>query len=313
MTAGAHLPLGGGGEFEAIRRLVSVWGPQARGIGDDAAVLDVPGGTKLVVSTDVSVEDVHFRRTWLTPEEIGWRAAAAALSDLAAMGATPLALLWSVVVPERWRDTLDELALGVGAAARHAGASIVGGDLSKGEALSLGLTVLGHAERPLARRGARPGDAVWVTGRLGGPARALSAWLHGGRPTDKDRARFARPMPRLAQGLAAVAAGATAAIDISDGLVQDAGHLAAASGVRIELVLDDLPLVFGGEPLPAAASGEEYELVLTAPAAVDLAAMLPPGVPVTRIGRVVEGQGVGTTLGGHVVAVVPGHDHFSGL
>jgi thiamine-monophosphate kinase len=308
-----HLPLGDGGEFEAVHRLVALWGPQARGIGDDAAVLAVPAERALVVSTDVSVEDVHFRRAWLTPEEIGWRATAAALSDLAAMGAQPLALVWAAVVPARWRDALDELALGVGAAARHAGAPIVGGDLSSGEALSLTLTVLGTCERPLSRRGAVPGEHVWVTGRLGGPARALAAWQHGGRPTDKDRARFARPMPRIAQGLAAAAAGASAAVDVSDGLVQDAGHLAAASGVGLELVLDDLPLVFGGEPLPAAASGEEYELVLTAPPTLDLAAVLPPEVPVTRIGRVVAGRGVRTTLGGHVVAVVPGHDHFSGL
>ena len=309
----SHTALGAGGEFDAVRRLLAVWGPQARGIGDDASVLSVPAGASLVVSTDVSVEDVHFRRTWLTPEEIGWRATAAALSDLAAMGATPLGILWSGVIPDAWRDTLDELALGIGAAARHVGAPIVGGDLSRGQALALSLTVLGSAARPLTRSGARPGDVVWLTGRLGGPARALAAWLHGGRPTDKDRARFARPMPRVVQGLAAVHAGATAAVDVSDGLVQDAGHLAAASGVRLELSLDDVPLVFGGEPLPAAASGEEYELVLTAPADVDLAAALPPGVPVTRIGRVVAGQGVGTTLGGHHVEVVPGHDHFSGL
>lgn len=293
--------------------MLAIWGPSARGVGDDAAVLEVPAGHKLVVSTDVSVEEVHFRRTWLTPEEIGWRATAAALSDLAAMGAAPLGLVWSAVVPERWREALDEIALGVGAAARHAGAPIVGGDLSRGDALTLGVTVLGTAERPLPRRGAQIGDEVWVTGTLGGPARALAAWLAGGRPTDKDRARFARPMPRIAQGLAAAAAGATAAIDLSDGLVQDAGHLAAASGLRVELVLDALPLVFGGDPLPAAASGEEYELLLTAPPGVDLSALLPPGVPVTRIGRCVAGQGVGTTLGGHVVEVAGGHDHFSGL
>lgn len=307
----SHLALGAGGEFDAIRRLTALWGEQAQGIGDDAAVLTVPPGRSLVVSTDVSVEEVHFRRAWLTPEEIGWRATAAALSDLAAMGAEPLGVLWAGVIPDAWRDALDGLALGVGAATRHAGAAVVGGDLSRGVALSLGLTVLGAAARPLTRAGAKPGDVVWVTGRFGGPARALAAWEHGGRPSDDDRARFARPVPRIAQGLAAAAAGATAAIDVSDGLAQDAGHLAAASGVRIELRLDDLPLVPGGEPLAAAAGGEEYELVLTAPVSVDLAAALPPGVPVTRVGRVVMGHGVVTSLGDRVVEVVPGHDHFS--
>jgi thiamine-monophosphate kinase len=308
-----HVPLGGGREFELVRRLLAVWGPQATGVGDDAATLDVPPNTQLVVSTDTSVEDVHFRRTWLTPEEIGWRATAAALSDLAAMGATPLGLVWAAVIPARWADSLDEMAIGVGAAARFAGCAIVGGDLSKGESLTLTVTVFGTAERPLRRGGAQPGDAVWVTGTLGAPARALAAWEHGGRPTDKDRSRFARPMPRVAQGLAAARAGATAAIDVSDGLVQDVGHIAAASGVRVVLQLDQLPLVLGADPLPAAASGEEYELVLTAPPSVDLAAALPSGVPVTRIGHVEVGGGVVTRLGGHVVEVVPGHDHFSRL
>jgi thiamine-monophosphate kinase len=308
-----HIPLASGREFDVVRRLLALWGPHARGVGDDAAVLDVPPGAQLVVSTDSSVEDVHFRRTWLTPEEIGWRATAAALSDLAAMGAAPLGLVWAATIPAAWTDATDELAVGVGAAARHAGCPIVGGDLTRGAKLAMTLTVLGTATRPLRRRGAMPGDVVWVTGTLGGPARALAAWEHGGRPTDKDRARFARPMPRIAHGMAAAQAGATAAVDVSDGLVQDAGHLAVASGVRLVLTLDALPLVFGADPLPAAASGEEYELVLTAPASVDLAAALPPGVPVTRIGHVEAGAGVTALCGGHVVEVVPGHDHFSGL
>lgn len=308
-----HVPLGRGREFDVVRRLLTLWGPLAVGIGDDAALLPMPSAGHLVVSTDTSVEDVHFRRAWLTPEEIGWRATAAALSDLAAMGATPLGLVWAAVIPARWADSVDEMAIGVGAAARHAGCPIVGGDLSNGDALTLTVTVFGTAERPLRRSGAKAGDAVWVTGTLGAPARALAAWEHGGRPTDKDRARFARPMPRVGQGIAAAHAGATAAVDISDGLVQDAAHLAAASGVRLVLQLDQLPLVAGAEALPAAASGEEYELVLTAPSGVDLAAALPPGVPVTRIGVVEDGSGVVTTLGGQLVEVVPGHDHFSRL
>lgn len=308
-----HQALGAGGEFDAVRRLLALWGPLAQGVGDDAAVLAVPPGASLVVSTDTSVDEVHFRRTWLTPEEIGWRATAAALSDLAAMGAAPLGLTWALVLPDAWRPALDELALGVGAAARASGCPIVGGDMSRGAVLTLTVTVLGAAARPLPRSGAQPGDVVWLTGRLGGPGRALAAWLGGGRPTDVDRARFARPVARIPQGLAAAAAGATAAIDLSDGLVQDAGHMAAASGVALDLDLDALPVVPGADPVLAAASGEEYELLLTAPPGVDLAAALPAPVPVTAIGRVVEGRGVTARRGGAVVAVAPGHDHFSRL
>ncbi|MFL5577881.1 MAG: AIR synthase related protein, partial [Gemmatimonadaceae bacterium] len=151
------VPLGPGREFDAVRDMLRRWGAAASGVGDDCAVLDVPAGERLCVSTDASVEGVHFRAGWLTPREIGWRAAAAALSDLAAAGAAPLGLLLAVSVPARWRPDLGELADGVGAAARAAGAPIVGGDTTgaAADALSLTVTVLGSAVRPLGRGGAR--------------------------------------------------------------------------------------------------------------------------------------------------------------
>ncbi|HRN54682.1 MAG TPA: AIR synthase related protein, partial [Gemmatimonadaceae bacterium] len=108
----AHVAMGPGREFDAVRALLEQWGPAARGVGDDGAVLDVPPGEKLVVSTDTTVEEVHFRRAWLAPEEIGWRATQAALSDLAAMGARPLGVLLALTVPRDWRGELPALAEG---------------------------------------------------------------------------------------------------------------------------------------------------------------------------------------------------------
>src|ERR1700730_3200886 len=123
-----NIPLGPGAEFDAIREMLAQWGDRARGIGDDAAALDVPQGEMLIASTDASVEDVHFKRDWLSATEIGGRAAAAALSDLAAMGARPLGLLLALGVPDDWREKLVELAEGVGNLAAQHGCPIVGGN-----------------------------------------------------------------------------------------------------------------------------------------------------------------------------------------
>src|SRR5690349_5447142 len=257
--------LGPGREFDIVREMQRRWGTLARGLGDDAAILDVPAGHRLVVSTDASVEDVHFRRGWLSPEEIGWRATAAALSDLAAMAATPLGFVVAVTLPDEWRDALPGLVDGIGHAARDAATAIIGGDLTRGRDLALTITVLGHAASPLARGGARPGDALWVTGRLGGPLAALRAFERGDAPLPAHRARFARPRPRLAEARWLAAHGARAAIDVSDGLLAEAAHLAAAGGVRLRVDLDRLPCVEGTSPSDAARSGEEYELLLAAP------------------------------------------------
>jgi thiamine-monophosphate kinase len=309
-----HQALGPGKEFDAIRALAARWGDVARGLGDDAAVLDVPRGQHLVVSTDTSVEDVHFRRAWLTPEEIGWRATMAALSDLAAMGASPLGLLLAIAVPETWRDALPALAAGVGAAARQADTVIVGGDTTGGSALSLAVTVLGAAAHPLTRQGARPGDAVYLTGVLGGPARALAAWEAGAKPDAVARARFARPEARLGAGRWLAQHGATAGLDVSDGLAADAAHLAAASDVQLVLDLDALPCVAGADPRLAARSGEEYELLVTAsPALETSAASALLGLPLTRIGRVDAGPPAvrWRDAQGARVEITGGYDHFS--
>jgi thiamine-monophosphate kinase len=250
-------------------------------------VLDVPAGERLVVSTDSTVEGVHFRRPWLTPEEIGWRATHAALSDLAAMGAAPLGVLLALTVPSDWRDQLPGVAEGIGDACRATGATIVGGDVTDGDRLALAITALGHTAHPLSRAGARAGDTLYVTGRLGGPGEAVRAWYAGRSPEPAHRARFARPSARLAAGQWFAAHGATAAIDLSDGLSGDAAHLAAASRVRCVLTIDSIPCVAGVSVHEALGSGEEYELLVAA-RAIDAQAFAREnaGLELTAIGRV---------------------------
>jgi len=308
-----HTPLGPGAEFDAIRMLLARWGDRARGIGDDGAVLDVPPGQKLVVSTDSSVEGVHFRREWLTPEEIGWRATMAALSDLAAMAAMPLGVVLALTVPPSWRTSLEVLADGIGAAVERYGVPIVGGDVTAGERLTLAITVLGHAERPLARRGARPGDGVYVTGRLGGPGAALREWLAGREPAAEHRERFARPEARIEAARWCAAQGATAMIDLSDGLLADLGHLAAAGGVRILVDPGAVPRVADVSGEMACRSGEEFELLCTARGMPEGMLALPRGaVPLTLIGHVLA---LDEPVGGGLLVVsgaqdARGHDHF---
>jgi thiamine-monophosphate kinase len=256
---------------------------------------------------------VHFRREWLSPEEIGWRATAAALSDLAAMAAKPLGVLVALTLPPPWLDELGALAEGIAAAASAAGAPIVGGDLTNGAPLALTLTVLGAAAAPLRRSGAHPGDTIWVTGQLGGPALALAAWSEGRQPTPEARARFARPVPRIREAQWLAAAGATAGIDISDGLGGDAAHLAAASGVRITIEADAVPRISGADVSTAQRSGEEYELLVAARTPFDAVAFQRTfGLSLTRIGAVEQGDaGVDLLIGGERVASPAGYDHFS--
>lgn len=308
-----EITLGPGGEFDLVRSLIARFGDAANGIGDDAGVLHVPPGETLFVSTDVAVEDIHFRRAWLTPSEIGFRSTTAALSDLAAMAATPRAIVVALTLPRRWRTDAPGIADGIAAAATACGATIIGGDVSDGAALSLAVTVLGSTVRPLTRAGARAGDAVWVTGQLGGPAMALAAFESRGVPDSPARERFARPAARVREALWLAAHGATAAIDISDGLASDLEHVAAASVARIVLDLDRVPAIPGVSPEVAAASGEEYELAVAAPASLDATQFEREfGIPLTMVGRVESG--VATVVAIRAGAQVPlprGFDHFA--
>jgi thiamine-monophosphate kinase len=307
-----HTRLASGGEFDVIRRMLERWGRHAQGIGDDAAVISPPAGESLVVSTDASVENVHFTGEWLSPSEIGYRAAAAALSDLAAMGAQPLGMLVAMAIPEHWIRDIDAISDGIGDAARVAGAPILGGDMSRARELSLTFTVLGTARNVLLRRGARSGDHVYVTGRLGGPGAALRALAGHRAPRAIDRARFARPVPRIREALWLAGRGATAAIDISDGLSSDLQHLAAASGVCIKVDLSHVPAIEGISSQDAAVSGEEYEIAVTAPRELDAEEFRRSfDVDLTMIGTVEDGEpGVDFLLGGEPVEVPRGYLHF---
>jgi len=308
---GRNLELGPGKEFDLVRTLLAEWGKSAQRIGDDAAVLDVPPGERLVVTTDTSVEGVHFRREWLNHFEIGYRATAASLSDLAAMGAHPIGVVIALTLPEGDRHEARELATGIREGASAVMCPIVGGDLSAGKVLSLTITALGSAARPLSRAGAKAGDRVYVTGALGGPAAAVRAWKAGKQPTERDRARFAHPVPRVEPAIGLAARGASAAIDISDGLAADLTHVAAASKVRIEIDADRIPRLDGVSAIEAAGGGEEYEIIVTAPNIDTRRFTEEFGLQLTDIGRVVAGHPeVKLLQGGARISTPTGFNHF---
>jgi thiamine-monophosphate kinase len=308
-----HLGLGPGPEFDRIRAIVRRLGHDAKGIGDDCAIIPI-AGTNLLASIDCSVEGVHFRTDWLTPEEIGYRAAAAALSDLAADGAEPIGVLVSLGLPgDARRETGDEVMAGVGAACRAVAAQVLGGDLTSADKIIVDVCVLGTAERPVRRAGAKASDTVWVTGTLGGAGLALAGFQTGKTLDAKLRDRYARPEPRIKAGQWLAAHGATAMIDISDGLAQDAGQLAAASGVAVEIRLEQVPCWPGVTPIATAASGEEFELLVTLPNSFDDAAkfVIATGLPLTRIGACAAGSGTRLTSNQQPVTPPPGFQHFS--
>jgi thiamine-monophosphate kinase len=311
------------GEFDLIARLVELvedagaaperGGRIVIGSGDDAAVTDPPGVT--ATSVDALVDGVHFRRETASLESVGHKALAAALSDLAAMGAAPGEAYVQLGVPTDL-DAAGAMDLGNGLAAAAAAnkVAVVGGDVTRAPVLFLAVTVVGHAGSPdelVSRAGAEPGDVVVVTGELGGAAAGL---LLLDRPeladaldasaADALRRRQLTPSPLLAAGRALAASGATSMIDLSDGLGGDALHVAAASGVRISIEVDRVPVqpgvaevagAAGVDPIDlVAAGGEDYELLATlAPADADSAraALEAGGTSLTTIGEVTEGTG----------------------
>ena len=316
MTEDSWAKMGPGVEFDLIRRMAARWGDLVQHAGDDAAILEVAHGARLVASTDASVEGVHFRREWLSLQEIGYRATVAALSDLAAMAADPVGLLIAATIPAGVAETIELVADGIGQAARDSGCPIVGGDLTGGDRISLTMTVLGAANPPIGRSGAKVGDRVWVTGLFGGPGAALKALLSGELPSAEHWPRFAHPVARIAEARWLAERGATAMIDISDGLSSDVRHIAAASGVSIEIDVMSVPCVPDVTPRVACASGEEYELLLTAPDEFDVAAFTSRfSIPLTQIGIVVESadgrDDVTFVEGGQRVDLAAGYDHFS--
>jgi thiamine-monophosphate kinase len=324
------------GEFDLLARMrarLPQAGPQVRlGSGDDAAIV-LPGGVT-ATSVDALVDGVHFRREWSSLEQIGAKALAVALSDLAAMGAEPGEAYVVLGVPaDVGEDDCLELLDGLTRVAERTGTTLAGGDLTRAPALTLAVTVVGHAERPedlVTRSGARSDDVLVVTGTLGGAAAGLqllerpsaSEIDHTGEGSISDALISGQlePRPRLEEGRALARAGASAMIDLSDGLGGDARHLAEASGVGLRIDAAALPLApglreaaadAGRDPLElACSSGEDYELLATVPAdrlaaageGLDALGSIGAGegekVALTRIGEVVAGEGVEIRLPG---------------
>ena len=307
-------PLGDGSEFDKIRAIWGALGDRGSGGGDDCAIVDI-GGERLAISTDMAVEGTHFRTNWLSPREIGWRAGAAALSDLAAVAATPLGVLVSLGVPP---DLPDESAAslmdGLGAVADSVGARVWGGDLVRSSGVVVDVVVFGRVSTPILRSGATAGDTLWVTGRLGGPATAIELLERGEKPEDSIRARFAGPKPRVAEAHWLRDRGAKALIDVSDGLVADAGQLAAASGVACVIEVARVPMCDGVEQDAALLGGEEFELLAAIPASniAELSSEFEEtfGFSLTGIGHVEDGSGVRVMNAGVPVKLSDGFRHF---
>ncbi|MGI8429257.1 MAG: thiamine-phosphate kinase [Solirubrobacteraceae bacterium] len=301
--------------IEALERTLAPGGPRMiRGLGDDAAVVRARGYA--VTSMDSMIDGVHFRRRQLSPQEIGHRALAGALSDLAGMGAVPgEAYLALGLPPGTEPEYVTALADGAGVLAARTGTVIAGGDVTRSPVLSVSFTVVGWTDDPgelVGRDGAHPGDLVAVTGTLGASGAGLAV-LDGqacdtlaDKRMDALRARYAHPEPRLAEGRALCAAGARAMIDLSDGLATDARHLARRSAVALELSLASLPLADGVAEVAAALeadpgsfaarAGEDYELCACIPARARSAAeraiaTLPDSPGLTWVGRVSAGPG----------------------
>ena len=295
-----------------IRGFVERWRDVAVGIGDDAAIMDVPAGEKLVISTDASVENIHFRRGDISPREIGYRAAAAALSDLAAMASLARGLLFSIILPAAWRGESSEIAEGVGAAAKSVGCPVIGGNISSGAELSITTTVVGSSKQPATRVGARSGDHLYVTGKLGGAGAAVDAWASGRTPAPQIRARFVAPSPRITEAQWLSEKGISAAIDISDGLTTDARHLAEAGGVEITIDSERVPIESGATLDEALSGGEDYELLVTAPSLDTREFEKKFNLPLTDIGLVSKGKPYARILrGGVEVPARAGYDHMA--
>jgi thiamine-monophosphate kinase len=276
------------GEFSLIarirRRMEGRYPPEVvLGIGDDCAVLTPQADMDWVITTDTQVEDVHFRRAWLTPYEIGWRAMAVNLSDIAAMSAQPIGALAALALPAATPAAFfDELLDGMCDLGLRCRCPLIGGNLARDPAhLSLTLTVLGRVPHGQAvlRRGARAGDEIWVSGQLGGAAAGLRTFLQPIPLPDPVytaiRQRYTRPQPRVEEAMFLRASGCvTSLIDLSDGLAGDLGHLCEESGVGAQVVAGALPLqagvrevaaAGGEEPLALALrGGEDFELCCTA-------------------------------------------------
>ncbi|MBA2308438.1 MAG: thiamine-phosphate kinase [Pseudonocardiales bacterium] len=307
--------LGEFGLIERVTRLRQQPDGTLLGPGDDAAVVLAPDG-RVVATTDVLVEGVHFRLDWSTPEQVGGKAAAANLADIAAMGAVPTALLAALVCPpETPAQTAEGLAVGLWAQARAVGVGVVGGDVASGPAIVMSVTALGDLQgrTPVTRAGAGAGEVVAMCGRLGWSAAGLAVLTRGFRSPVALVNAHRLPEPPYSAGPQAAQAGATAMIDVSDGLLADLGHIARASGVSIDVRAADLEVparlaeigsAVGVDPLRwVLTGGEDHALVATFGGAV------PDGWRV--IGEVLAARDEpAVTVDGREYGDATGWDHF---
>jgi len=284
------------------------------GPGDDAAVL-IAADRRVVVTTDVLVEGVHFRLDWATPHQVGRKAAAANLADVAAMGAVPTALVVGLAVPGQTPvSTVDELTSGMWDEAGRVGAGIVGGDVVSSAEIVISVTALGDLQgrAPLTRSGAQAGEVLAVCGRLGWSAAGLAILRRGWRSPPTVVGAHQVPQPPYTAGPQAAAAGATAMIDISDGLIADAGHLAQASGVAIDIESAALPVAPELIDVAAALGVDARHWVLTGGEDHAFLGCFPPAVALpagwTRLGMVRAGSGV--TIDDRPHEGSPGWAHF---
>jgi thiamine-monophosphate kinase len=296
--------------IERVRRKLPSLGKGLRvGIGDDAAVIAPRKGAEWAVTTDAFLENVHFLRHVHPPKQVGYKALARATSDLAAMGARPLYFLMALALPPECAATwLDGFLDGMASAARRFGLTLAGGDTTKNPSVMVNLTAIGETEpgRAILRSGARPGDLICVSGRLGEAElgwRLVQQGLHKTKKYQTLLTKHFHPEPRLATGLwLARERCATSMIDTSDGLSTDLGHICKSSGVGARVYIEKIPLVdvpqelrqIGLDPKKLALDGgEDYELLFTVPK--KMAGRLPKkigGVPVTIIGEITRGKGI---------------------
>jgi thiamine-monophosphate kinase len=305
------------GEFGLINRVTSRLGTAPTtllGPGDDAALVSAADG-RVVACTDVLVEGRHFRCDWSSATDIGHRAAAANIADIAAMGATATALLVAVCIPPdldpRW---LEQLADGLSAESASVGAAVVGGDLAASRVITIAVTALGDlgGRPPVLRSGAKPGDVVAMVGRVGLAAAGYTVLSRGFRSPKVLVEAYRRPEVPYRAGPAALALGATSMIDVSDGLLADVGHVAEASGVGIDIHKDAFEVTQAMRDASAALGVDPYSWVLSGGDDHPLVATFPSGTVLPEqwrvIGRVLEGTGV--TVDSRTPTGVLGWDHF---
>jgi thiamine-monophosphate kinase len=311
------MPVASTGEFELIQRVTSRLGTTPAtllGPGDDAAIVSAPDG-RVVATTDVLVEGRHFRSDWASAADIGHRAAAANIADIAAMGAKATALLVAVCIPAdlapRW---LEQLTDGLAEEAESVGAAIVGGDIAASQVITISVTALGDLAGlpPVLRSGARSGDVVAMAGRVGHAAAGYTVLSRGFRSPKALVEAYRRPVVPYRAGPAGAALGATSMIDVSDGLLADVGHVADASGVGIDIRRDAFEITQAMVDASSALGVDPYSWVLSGGDDHPLVATFPAGTTLPRewrvIGRVVDGSGV--TVDGRTPTGVLGWDHF---